>query len=248
MFGDPVLDLEYMTLRHLENLAEAIKTALIEEGMVQMPESLVAHFCAYLGYLSVYTLGLERATALEKPLGTLVRSQAQEAFTLFEKYPVNSGEKQQKHDNLEQCRSQAPGSIIVQTLRFGRCLFDMIEELGTERRFRSGNQSKQTEMFCSIDRLMVIFRQHADDLRKESTEAERDMMLDINQTAIQLGYLMGYYDTFHLRFPKRLDDPMKQMIWTEVNRAPSDSYRIKPTLRRSPDAIHRYDRQPSGPC
>ena len=196
MFGDPVLDLEYMTLRHLENLAEAIKTALIEEGMVQMPESLVAHFCGYLGYLSVYTLGLERATALEKPLGTLVRSQAQEAFALFEKYPVNSGEKQQKHDNLEQCRSQAPGSIIVQTLRFGRCLFDMIEELRTERRFRSDNQSKQTEMFCSIDRLMVIFRQHADDLRKESTEAERDIILDINQTAIQLGYLMGYYGHF----------------------------------------------------
>jgi len=196
MFGDPVLDLEYMTLRHLENLAEAIKAALIEEGMVQMPESLVAHFCGYLGYLSVYTLGLDRATALENPLSRLVHSQAQEAFALFEKYPVNRGEKQQKHDNLEQCRSQAPGSIIVQTLRFGRCLFDMIGELGAERRFRSGNQSKQTEMFCSIDRLMVIFKQHADDLRKENTEAANDMTLDINQTAIQLGYLMGYYGHF----------------------------------------------------
>ena len=196
MFGDPVLDLEYMTLRHLENLAESIKAALIEEGMIQMPEFLVAHFCAYLGYLSVYSLGLERATALEKPLNTLVRSQAQEAFALFDKYPVNSGETQQNRDNLEQCRSHAPGSIIVQTLRFGRCLFDMIGELEIERSFQSGNQSKQTEMFCSIDRLMVLFKRHADDLRKESTEAERDMILDINQTAIQLGYLMGYYGHF----------------------------------------------------
>jgi hypothetical protein len=188
--------LEYTTLRNLENLAEAIKTALIEEGMIQKPESLVAHFCAYLGYLSVYTLGLERATALEKPLATLVRSQAQGTFALFDKYPVNSGETHQKHDNLEKCRSHAPGSIIVQTLRFGRCLFDMIGELEIERSFQSGNQSKQTEMFCSIDRLMVIFKQHADDLRKESTEAERDVMLDINQTAIQIGYLMGYYGHF----------------------------------------------------
>lgn len=72
----------------------------------------------------------------------------------------------------------------------------MIGELEIERSFQSGNQSKQTEMFCSIDRLMVIFKQHADDLRKESTEAEKDVMLDINQTAIQIGYLMGYYGHF----------------------------------------------------
>ena len=59
IFGDPLLDLEYRTLRNLENLADAIKTALIEEGLIQVPELLVAHLCAYLGYLSVYTIGLE---------------------------------------------------------------------------------------------------------------------------------------------------------------------------------------------
>lgn len=196
IFGDPVLDLEYTTLRNLENLAEAIKTALIEEGMVQMPESLVAHFCGYLGYLSVYTLGLERATALEKPLSALVRSQAQEAFALFEQYPVNSGETQQKHDNLEQCRQHAPGSIIVQTLRLGRSLFDMIGELQTERGLPSGNQPKQAGMFSSIDRLMVLFKHHAEALKKECMEEGQDILLDINQTAIQMGYLMGYYGHF----------------------------------------------------
>ena len=196
IFGDPVLDLEYMTLRRLESLAEAIKPALIEEGKVQMPEVLVAHFCAYLGYLSVYTLGLERATALSNPLSTLIQSQAQEAFALFKKYPVNSGDTQQNRDHLEQCRNHAPGSIIVQTLRFGRCLFDMIGELNMERPFQAGHPSKQTEMFCSIDRLMVMFKQHANDLKKESNEAGKDMMLEINQTAIQIGYLMGYYGHF----------------------------------------------------
>lgn len=196
IFGDPVLDLEYTTLRNLENLADAIKTALIEEGMIQVPESLVAHLCAYLGYLSVYTIGLERATDLEKPLTALIQSQAQEAFALFDKYPVNSGETQQRHDNLEQCRNQAPGSIIVQTVRFGRYLYDMMDELGIERSFRSGNKLKQTEIFCSPDRLMVIFREHAHALRKENKKAGKDIVLDINQTAVQIGYLMGYYGHF----------------------------------------------------
>jgi hypothetical protein len=196
LVGDPVLDVEYTTLRHLEDLADAIKTALIEEGMMQAPEFLVAHFCAYLGYLSVYTLGLKRATALDKPLRALIRSQAEEAFALFEKYPVNSEEKQQNRDNLEQCRRHAPGSIIVQTVRLGRYLFDMLGELEIERSFRSDDPSKQTAMFCSIERLMIIFKRHAHDLRKESKEAERDMVLYINQTAIQLGYLMGYYGHF----------------------------------------------------
>ena len=196
LFGDPVLDLEYTTLRNLEDLADAIKTVLIEESMIQAPESLVAHFCAYLGFLPVYTLGLKRARALETPLLALVRLQAQEAFALFDKYPVKSDEKQHNRDNLEQCRSHAPGSIIVQTLRLGRYLFDIMDELEIERSFRSGDTSKQTEMFCSIDRLMMIFKHHADGLRKESKDAEREMVLDINQTAIQLGYLMGYYGHF----------------------------------------------------
>ena len=196
LFGDPVLDLEYTTLRHLEDLADAIKTALIEEGMIQAPEFLVSHFCAYLGYLSVDALGLERATALETPLLALVRLQAQEAFALFETYPVKNDEKQQNRDNLEQCRRHAPGSMIVQTLRLGRYLFDMMGELKMERSFRSGDTSKQTEMFCPIDRLMIIFKRHAHDLRQASKDAERDMVLDINQVAIQLGYLMGYYGHF----------------------------------------------------
>ena len=57
------------------------------------------------------------------------------------------------------------------------------------------NRSKP-EIFCSVDRLMIIFKEHADDLRKESKEAGTDMTLDINQTAIQIGYLMGYYGHF----------------------------------------------------
>ena len=196
LFDDPVLDLEYTTLRHLENLAGSIKTSLIEEGKRQVPEFLVAHLCAYLGYLSVYTLGLKRATALEKPLTALIQHQAQEAFSLFDQYPVNSGETRQKHEHLEQCRSQAPGSIIVQTIRLGRYLFDMIDELDIQCSFQSGHPSKQTEIFCSVDRLMMIFKQHADDLGKESRLAERDKRLAINQTAIQIGYLIGYYGHF----------------------------------------------------
>ena len=195
-FGDPVLDLEYTTLRNLEKLADEIRTALIEEDMIQMPETLVAHFCAYLGYLSVSALGLERATALEKPLTTLVQSQAQGALELFGKYPINSNEAHLSRDNVEQCKNHAPGSIIVQTIRFGRHVFDIMGELETAHSVQSGNQSKQTEMFCSIDRLMIIFKQQADDLKKQSAQAGEDLMLDINQTAIQIGYLMGYYGHF----------------------------------------------------
>ena len=195
-FGDPVLDLEYTTLRNLEKLADGIKTALIEEDMIQMPEFLVAHFCAYLGYLSVSALGLKRATALEKPLTTLVQLQAQGALELFGKYPVNNGETHLNRDNLEQCKNHSPGSIIVQTIRFGRHVFDIMGELGIAHSFQSGNKSKKTEMLCSIDRLMIIFKQQANDLKKENAQVGEDIMLDINQTAIQIGYLMGYYGHF----------------------------------------------------
>jgi len=194
LFGDTLLDLEYDTLRNLEILANDLKAVLIEEKMIMPFEFMVSHLCAYLGYLTGFSLKLEQATALEKDIVQLIQSQAQKCFALFNEYPVQIEEQAARSENLEYCRHKSPGTIIVQTIRLGRHLFDMSTELQVARDFHLGELAvKQTDFFCPAQQLLAIFKKRSTVTERERKKYDKNILLDINQTAIQIGYLMGYY-------------------------------------------------------
>jgi hypothetical protein len=52
-------------------------------------------------------------------------------------------------------------------------------------------------------------------------------------------------DSFQLPFSRNGQHGTYLMVKAEVKRAPSDREGNEPTIRRSPDAMHRYYRQPS---
>src|SRR5690606_27261887 len=124
-----------------------------------IPEIMVSYLCSYLGAVTtVHTVkGSEK---LEASIIELMKHQADAAYELLSQYPINSTVKShdQKIENLEKLRKKAPGSIVVQTMRLGRNILDILEELSDHAQLhvRKKNDSKQTELFCSHDTLTKL--------------------------------------------------------------------------------------------
>lgn len=192
-------DLEYQTMQNCcDFLEEGLKPLLMKEYLIQTPELLVAHLCAYLGTVAtVHTV--HQAKALEPLIIDLVKREAKTAYQHFNKYPVNSTGRnhQQKEKNLEMLRQATPGSMVVQTMRLGRMVMDMLEELVRHRQhhFKTSHPPKQTELLCSQESLIKILLL----ISSKKCAQWRDSLAGlsdnyvINQLAIQIGWLIGYF-------------------------------------------------------
>ena len=198
--------LEHRTMQDCCDFLESLKSALIEEHLMQVPELLVAHLCAYLGTaVTVHTV--HQAEKLEPSIIDLIKHQAHAAYQHFNQYPINSTIKsnEQKKKNVEMLHETAPGSIIVQTMRLGHVMMDMLEELKDHRQshFKKLHPPKQTDLFCSQETLIKIML-----LVSSKKCAEWRNQLDgfsdhyvINQLAIQIGWLIGYFSHLDNRSP-----------------------------------------------
>jgi len=152
-------DLEHRTMQDCCDFLKRLKSALLKEHLAQDPELLVAHLCAYLGTaVTVHTVN--QAEKLEPSMITLIKHQAHAAYQHFNQYPINSTiqSNEQKKKNLEILRGSAPGSIVVQTMRLGRVMVDMLAELKSHRQchFKMYRLPKQTELFCPHETLIKI--------------------------------------------------------------------------------------------
>ena len=149
---------------------------------------------------------------LEPSILDLIKQQAHIAYQHFNHYPINSTikNKQQKIKNLEKLRASTPGSIIVQTMRLGRIIMDLVEELNDHRvtdlgvlQFKNLNSSKQTELFFSHETLIKIMLL----VSSKKCAKWRDQLAGIsdqyviNQLAIQIGWLIGYFSHLDVRSP-----------------------------------------------
>jgi hypothetical protein len=56
-FGFSLVDLEYDTMKNCCDFLEELKIVLMKEKLMQLPELLVAHLCAYLGALTTIHSG-----------------------------------------------------------------------------------------------------------------------------------------------------------------------------------------------
>ncbi|MDQ5920182.1 MAG: hypothetical protein QG673_238 [Pseudomonadota bacterium] len=81
----PLIDLEYGILESCIEFLEVIKPVLQDEKLMPMPESLVAHLCAYLGaVMTVHTV--HSAVKLEPLVIKLIQQQAKIAYQHFAQY------------------------------------------------------------------------------------------------------------------------------------------------------------------
>lgn len=198
--------LEHHTMRDCCDFLENLQSALIEEHLIQVPELLVAHLCAYLGTaVTVHTV--HEAEKLEPSIIDLIKCQAHEAYQHFNRYPINSTIKnnEQKKKNAEKLRESAPGSIIVQTMRLGRVVMDVLEELKRHRQsyFKCARPPKQFDLFCSQEtliKIMLLISSKKCAEWREQLESFSDHYV-INQLAIQIGWLIGYFSHLDNRSP-----------------------------------------------
>jgi hypothetical protein len=198
--------LEHQTMQDCCDFLECLKSALIKENLMQVHELLVAHLCAYLGTAAtIHTV--HQAEKLEPFIIDLIKQQAQIAYQHFNEHPVNRTVKnnENKKKNLEKLRETTPGTIIVQTIRLGRLVMDILEELKDSRQdhFKRFHPPKQTQLFCSqetlIKILLLVSSKKCAEWREQLNGFSDNYV--INQLAIQIGWLIGYFSHLDVKKP-----------------------------------------------
>ncbi len=206
-FSFSLVDLEHGTMQDCCDFLEGLKTALIKENLMQVPELLVAHLCAYLGTaVTVHTV--TEAEKLEPFVIDLIKHHAHVAYQQFNLFPINSTIKSDlKKQNVESIRQIAPGSIVAQTMRLGSVVMDILEELENHRQdhFKRKSPPKQTDLFCSQEMLIKIML-YLSGKKCAKWREELNGLSDhypINQLAIQIGWLIGYFSHLDNKSPDK---------------------------------------------
>ena len=159
---EEITGLEYETMRNLYGFTEELRDILLQEKMAQTLELMVAHLCAYLGFLTVASLGIKQATALQIEIAKLLEEQAKTAYNIFCKYPVSSSlSTEEQTKNLDQLRKNSPGSLVVQTLRLGSFVWNSIRDLATIGNYTLALQkrSRQNSFVLKIP-LFLFLKKH----------------------------------------------------------------------------------------
>lgn len=189
LFGDNLVDLEYETMSNLTGFIDDLKEILLQKKMIQAPEIMVAYLCAYLGFFVVVGLGKNHAEKLESPIQTLIESQARKTYSHFLKYKIQKTEG--ANENLQAMREDSPGSIVVQTMRLGRVIWDTMGELRNNR----DTFKRQTEIFCPQDIfLRLLFKRTDRDIHAwADSSIAKPILYAVNQITMQISWIMGYF-------------------------------------------------------
>ena len=189
IFGNGLVDLEYETMSNLSDFIGELKELLLREKIIQSPEIMTSYLCAYLGFFTAVGLGKKQAGKLEPAIKNLIETQAGEVYRTFLKYKIQKTEG--PNEKLQAMREDSPGSIVAQTMRLGRVVWDTMEEL----RFNQDILKEQTEWFCPQDEFLEFLVNQTDrDIKawKDSLEI-KPILYAVNQTALQIAWVMGYF-------------------------------------------------------
>ena len=167
--GEELVDLEYDTQEILCRLSEEIKKIMQNAGMVTIDELMVAHLSAYLGFISITELGEEETKEITNQLINIITREAKNSYELFFQFPITSDIKNKKirSANFEKVRDIAPGSIAAQTVRLGRVIFDLMEELYSAKKESS---EKQKELFAPPIPFTILLKTTCNDVINELNE------------------------------------------------------------------------------
>ena len=205
-YFESLVDLEYGVLENLRDFLEGLEHALLEVTMIQVPELIVTHLCFYLGVMTTIFKG-DEAKNLEPAIIRLLKQHADLAYLKFNKYPVNlsAGFQHEKRANLSKLREDSPGSIVVQTVRLGRIIMDMVDHLQDNRDTKVGLlRQKQEELFCPQDEFFIFIIPLVNEQHKKWQELLNGKSINhaINQLTLQIGWLIGYFSHLDKKPPE----------------------------------------------
>ena len=194
-----IVDLEHGVMNHLYHFVNDLTEILKQEKMIQTPEIMIAHLCAYLGFIISMNFNQQKSLKLIPDINELIESQAKKSYELFSKFLENHHDKSkdEKEKQFSQLRNNTPSSIVAQTLRLGRDIIDSIEILNYNSSFNDKNK-----FFCPQDLFINLLKKHAKNLKKEWRD-QLPMLFVVNQISVQLGWIMGYFGYYDKNSPKK---------------------------------------------
>ena len=195
IFSNNLVDLEYYTMDELSKFIEQFTVVLSDNNMVQTPELMMAHLYCYFGFLTVSVLGLQASEIIAPQIIKILENQALYSYEQFEMFPLNSSVSQEiKNVNLEKVRAYTPSSIVAQTVRIGRVIFDSLNDLVDNSKIKNPFNHKQEELFCPQNSFLTLLRQFCSQTCKtwEDDFEDYNIVYAINQLTIQIGWLTGY--------------------------------------------------------
>lgn len=216
IFEDRLVDLEYETMTKMSDFIDALKELLLREKMIQPPEIMVSYLCAYLGFFAGAGLGKNKAGKLQPAINKLIEIQSGEVYKTFLRYNIHKTEG--PNENLQTMRDASPGSIVVQTMRLGRVIWDTMQELN----FNRDIFNKQAQWFCpQADLLKLLANQVDRNIRTwKDSSITKPILYAVNQAAMQIAWLMGYFayldneePTKYLEFGLPLVKMYRQAVW-----------------------------------
>lgn len=182
--------LEYGVLQNCNDFLEKLEETLLSAKMIQIPEMVVVHLCCYLG-ATITIYNQDKSRDLEPEINNLLRQHAELSLSKFNHYLLNSNANTQSL-LLNRLKEDTPGSIVVQTLRLGRIIMDMMENLSNSR---SSLLKKQKDLICPQNEffsfLIPLVNEHHETWREDLDELSINHA--INQLTIQIGWLVGYF-------------------------------------------------------
>ncbi len=194
---ESILNLEYGVLEHCQSFLGELERVLLSAKMIQVPELIISHLCAYLGIMAA-VYGGHKAYELSNTITEIIEKHAALAYVKFNQYLQQSAMTTPfgKKDCLEKLKDNTPGSIVVQTLRLGKNIMDMMNRLDIHRdKILKYPSMKQNELFCPQPQFFdfvipLVNDQHQhwiDTLDHQSTH------FALNQFSIQIAWLIGYF-------------------------------------------------------
>lgn len=182
--------LEYGVLQNCRDFVDSLEQALLNAKMIQIPEMVVVHLCCYLG-ATITIYNQDKSIDLELEIHNLLRQHAELSLSKFNHYLLNSNANTQSL-LLNRLKEDAPGSIVVQTLRLGRIIMDMMENLSNSR---SSLLKKQKDLICPQNEffafLIPLVNEHHEKWQEDLDGGSINHA--INQLTIQIGWLVGYF-------------------------------------------------------
>lgn len=97
-FFDELVNLEYETMRTFADFVDALKMIFLEKKLLLIPELVVAHMCAYSGFILSATVNAKQAPTLYKKIAILLNEQTQCAYEMFSQYPIYGNLNPDKKD------------------------------------------------------------------------------------------------------------------------------------------------------
>jgi hypothetical protein len=183
-------NLEYKVLQNCSDFLGKLEEALLSAKMVQIPEMVVVQLCCYLGATTTI-YNQDKLRDLEPEINNLLRRHSELSLSKFNHYLLNSNASTQSL-LLDRLKDDTPGSILVQTLRLGRIIMDMMKNLSNNR---SNRLKKQEDLICPQNKFFAFLIPLVNEQHEKWQEDLDGVSINhaINQLTIQIGWLVGYF-------------------------------------------------------